>query len=266
MIIDLKLNFSLTYLVYPDGRVCISILHPPGDDERSGESAGERWMPSQTVTSVIISLISMLNDPNFSSPANVDASVECRNNKTKYLERIKKLVTAANEVNSDVVIPHPDTNPEERMIFLERIKEKESADFQLWNDDFNDFDMGEGIGNDFSLSEMSDDFFDMDEAEGFDVISNNDEMEDNTSDDIKSADTDNQDVVNPKEGSDPEDTPDDSSVTDDRLISNRNIEHHKTMEDSNHKSIDDPNTEPVSKKRKLVDLDNNVVKKRKISS
>lgn len=27
------------YLVYPDGRLCISILHPPGDDPVSGEKA-----------------------------------------------------------------------------------------------------------------------------------------------------------------------------------------------------------------------------------
>lgn len=30
---------SLTLLVYPDGRLCISILHPPGDDPVSGEKA-----------------------------------------------------------------------------------------------------------------------------------------------------------------------------------------------------------------------------------
>ncbi|KAF9695024.1 hypothetical protein EKO04_007044 [Ascochyta lentis] len=27
--------------IYPDGRLCISILHPPGDDEMSGELAAE---------------------------------------------------------------------------------------------------------------------------------------------------------------------------------------------------------------------------------
>ncbi|KAG9562860.1 hypothetical protein KCU77_g20211, partial [Aureobasidium melanogenum] len=28
--------------VYPDGKLCISILHPPGEDEMSGELAAER--------------------------------------------------------------------------------------------------------------------------------------------------------------------------------------------------------------------------------
>ena len=61
--------------VYPDGRVCISILHPPGEDEMSGEDASERWLPTQSVSSVLLSVLSLLADPNTSSPANVDASV-----------------------------------------------------------------------------------------------------------------------------------------------------------------------------------------------
>ncbi|KAF8395103.1 hypothetical protein HHK36_019044 [Tetracentron sinense] len=35
--------------VYPDGRVCISILHPPGDDPSGYELASERWTPVHTV-------------------------------------------------------------------------------------------------------------------------------------------------------------------------------------------------------------------------
>ena len=38
----------------------------------------------------------MLSDPNFSSPANVDASVEWRNNKKGFLDRCKKLAEKAN--------------------------------------------------------------------------------------------------------------------------------------------------------------------------
>ena len=41
----------------------------------SGELPEERWLPTQTVGTVLLSVISMLNDPNTSSPANVDASV-----------------------------------------------------------------------------------------------------------------------------------------------------------------------------------------------
>ena len=38
--------------VYADGRVCISILHPPGDDPMGYESAIERWSPVQNVEKV----------------------------------------------------------------------------------------------------------------------------------------------------------------------------------------------------------------------
>lgn len=37
------------YAVYSDGRVCISILHPPGDDPSGYELASERWTPVHTV-------------------------------------------------------------------------------------------------------------------------------------------------------------------------------------------------------------------------
>ena len=46
--------------VYPDGKVCISILHTPGDDPTMYESASERWSPVQSVEKVILSVISML--------------------------------------------------------------------------------------------------------------------------------------------------------------------------------------------------------------
>lgn len=35
--------------VYADGRVCISILHSPGDDPHGYEQASERWLPIHTV-------------------------------------------------------------------------------------------------------------------------------------------------------------------------------------------------------------------------
>ncbi|KAG7036916.1 Ubiquitin-conjugating enzyme E2 7 [Cucurbita argyrosperma subsp. argyrosperma] len=61
--------------VYPDGRVCISILHPPGDDPNGYELASERWTPVHTVESIVLSIISMLSSPNDESPANVEAAV-----------------------------------------------------------------------------------------------------------------------------------------------------------------------------------------------
>jgi ubiquitin-protein ligase len=46
--------------VYPDGNVCISILHTPGDDPMMYEQASERWSPVQSVEKVLLSVISML--------------------------------------------------------------------------------------------------------------------------------------------------------------------------------------------------------------
>ncbi len=46
--------------VYPDGNVCISILHTPGEDPLMYEQASERWSPVQSVEKVLLSVISML--------------------------------------------------------------------------------------------------------------------------------------------------------------------------------------------------------------
>ncbi|CDQ82429.1 unnamed protein product [Oncorhynchus mykiss] len=69
--------------IYENGDVCISILHPPVDDPQSGELPSERWNPTQNVRytpsqTILLSVISLLNEPNTSSPANVDASVMYR--------------------------------------------------------------------------------------------------------------------------------------------------------------------------------------------
>jgi len=77
--------------VYPDGRVCISILHPPGEDALNpDERPEERWLPTQTVSTIMLSVISMLNAPNINSPANVDASVEWRDQRPRFTDRCKK--------------------------------------------------------------------------------------------------------------------------------------------------------------------------------
>ncbi|XP_072524868.1 cell division cycle 34 homolog (S. cerevisiae) b [Salminus brasiliensis] len=86
--------------IYENGDVCISILHPPVDDPQSGELPSERWNPTQNVRTILLSVISLLNEPNTFSPANVDASVmyrKWRDSKAKdreYAEIIRKQVMA----------------------------------------------------------------------------------------------------------------------------------------------------------------------------
>ena len=67
----------LLWLVAVDksGDVCISILHDPGEDKWGYERPEERWLPIHTVTTIMMSVISMLADPNDESPANIDAAV-----------------------------------------------------------------------------------------------------------------------------------------------------------------------------------------------
>ncbi|KIW89673.1 uncharacterized protein Z519_09829 [Cladophialophora bantiana CBS 173.52] len=123
--------------IYADGRLCISILHAPGEDIMSGESAGERWSPAQRVESVLISILSLLDDPEISSPANVDASVMFRDDKEAFKARVRQDVEASKkDIPEGFVMPtHETTKP---------VIEKVDDDF--WNDsdaedvDFDDFD------------------------------------------------------------------------------------------------------------------------------
>jgi len=86
--------------VYENGEVCISILHPPVDDPQSGELPSERWNPTQNVRTILLSVISLLNEPNTFSPANVDASVmfrkfkESKGKENEYENIIRKQVVA----------------------------------------------------------------------------------------------------------------------------------------------------------------------------
>lgn len=103
-----------------DGELCISILHPPGEDSMSGELPQERWNPTQSVRysiyeitkistaiyiiycicdisfrTILLSVISLLNEPNTYSAANVDASVlyrkwrDSRGKDKQYIDLIK---------------------------------------------------------------------------------------------------------------------------------------------------------------------------------
>lgn len=78
--------------IYSDGRVCISILHPPVNDEMSGELASERWTPIQNAKSVLLSVISLLSSPNPDSPANVDAAHLWRTDKSGFKKKVRECV------------------------------------------------------------------------------------------------------------------------------------------------------------------------------
>lgn len=79
-------------VVFQDGKVCISILHPPGTDAMNHEeTADERWRPIHSIESILLSVISMLNDPNIDSPANLDAAIEFREQREVYNKKVRIL-------------------------------------------------------------------------------------------------------------------------------------------------------------------------------
>ncbi|KAL3855354.1 hypothetical protein ACJMK2_014569 [Sinanodonta woodiana] len=78
--------------IYPDGRVCISILHAPGDDPMGYETSAERWSPVQSVEKILLSVVSMLAEPNDESAANVDAAKTWREDRSKFNEVAERTV------------------------------------------------------------------------------------------------------------------------------------------------------------------------------
>ncbi|KAF8331953.1 putative QRI8-E2 ubiquitin-conjugating enzyme [Cantharellus anzutake] len=78
--------------IYKDGNVCISILHAPGDDPTMYELSSERWSPVQSVEKVILSVISMLAEPNLESGANIDCCKLYRENKAEYERQVRRMV------------------------------------------------------------------------------------------------------------------------------------------------------------------------------
>mmetsp|Transcript_15110 Transcript_15110/g.36553 ORF Transcript_15110/g.36553 Transcript_15110/m.36553 type:complete len:166 (-) Transcript_15110:185-682(-) len=84
--------------VYADGKVCISILHSPGEDPMGYEQANERWSPVQTVETIMLSIISMLSSPNDESPANIDAAKQFREDYAGFRKRVALCVRKSQEM------------------------------------------------------------------------------------------------------------------------------------------------------------------------
>jgi ubiquitin-conjugating enzyme E2 G2 len=78
--------------VYASGEVCISILHPPGADQFGYEAECERWTPSQSIEKILLSVMSMLAEPNTESGANIDAAKEYRDRRGDFEQRVRGLV------------------------------------------------------------------------------------------------------------------------------------------------------------------------------
>ncbi|MEQ2179518.1 Ubiquitin-conjugating enzyme E2 G2, partial [Goodea atripinnis] len=87
-----KMRFTCDMFHPNNGRVCISILHAPGDDPMGYESSAERWSPVQSVEKILLSVVSMLAEPNDESGANVDASKMWRDDREQFYKLAQKIV------------------------------------------------------------------------------------------------------------------------------------------------------------------------------
>ena len=79
--------------IYKNGEVCVSILHEPVFDETNEmETMEEKWRPILGVKEVLLSVISMLCSPNLESNANVDASIQYRNDKAGFNKKVRDMI------------------------------------------------------------------------------------------------------------------------------------------------------------------------------
>ena len=125
----------------------------------SGETAGERWSPAQRVESVLISILSLLDDAEISSPANVDASVMFRDDKKAFMARVKQDVEASKkDIPEGFVLPtHESTKPVVEKIDDDFWNDSDAEDVDF--DDFDDFDddAANGSESDAELNNESED-------------------------------------------------------------------------------------------------------------
>ncbi|KAK1766074.1 putative ubiquitin-conjugating enzyme protein [Phialemonium atrogriseum] len=136
--------------VYPDGQLCISILHKPGEDIMSGEQASERWSPLQGAESVLRSVLLLLDDPEINSPANVDASLLYRDHRPEYNKKARELVERSKKDIPDGFVVPRDFEPSPP-------PKPESEDDDFWAGSDEEFDFGgSDTGDDDGEQEMAD--------------------------------------------------------------------------------------------------------------
>lgn len=134
--------------IYPDGKLCISILHAPGDDELSGEHASERWSPAQRVESVLISILSLLDDAEVNSPANVDAGKQLRQEPDVY-----KSIVRGNVEDSKKDIPEGFVMPTHESTKKKAAEKTDDEDFWADSDIDDDVFGGSDSDGDFDMDQ-----------------------------------------------------------------------------------------------------------------
>ena len=140
----------------------------------SGELASERWSPAQRVESVLISILSLLDDAEVSSPANVDASVMLRKDPEKYKEIVRGDVEKSRQdIPEDFVMPtHEDSMRKQHLQQQQRV---DIDDEDFWADSGADDEDGDEEDV-FGGSDSDEDLDDYDDEQ--DTATEEDEDED----------------------------------------------------------------------------------------
>lgn len=91
----LVMQFEEAYPNKPPGVKFVSQMFPPnvyGTGELCLDILQNRWSPTYDVAAILTSIQSLLNDPNTSSPANVEASNLYKDNRKEYIKRVRETV------------------------------------------------------------------------------------------------------------------------------------------------------------------------------
>jgi ubiquitin-conjugating enzyme E2 G1 len=54
------------------------------------EPASERWLPVHSLESIVVSVLALLHEPNVSSPVNVRAARQLREDESGYWRRVRQ--------------------------------------------------------------------------------------------------------------------------------------------------------------------------------
>lgn len=80
--------------VYRGGAICLDILK-------------EKWSPVYTISTILVSLQSLLTDPNPASPANPDAANVWKSDKKAYARKVRQCVQRISATQADGIVHDP---------------------------------------------------------------------------------------------------------------------------------------------------------------
>eukprot|EP00656_Telonema_subtile_P052962 TRINITY_DN7524_c0_g1_i1.p1 TRINITY_DN7524_c0_g1~~TRINITY_DN7524_c0_g1_i1.p1 ORF type:complete len:270 (+),score=51.01 TRINITY_DN7524_c0_g1_i1:186-995(+) len=138
--------------IYRDGKVCMSTLQNPAPAHLEANSDPlMNWRPVLGIEQIIVSLISMLADPNCEDPANRDVAELCLKDNAAYLAKAKESAAKSlEELPEDFIVIPPFTSPPVNETHAERPEMMEMS----WQGSDNS-ESDEGIVE-FSDAEVSD--------------------------------------------------------------------------------------------------------------